>query len=223
MSPGARFCHVCGTALGNRTAPRPPVGAGGGGASPLGANAGWIAAGAVTVALVVVLLTRLSPGGAPARGAPIATSPPVAPASDISRMTPREQADRLFDRIMIANENGFPDSVSFFAPMALQAYAMLGPLDLDARYHVGLISALIGDLDQVEVQLDSLRAAAPNHLLGYMLAYTYHSLGDDTAAVAQDYQGFLDAYDEEIGSGREEYAMHRRAIDAFREQAQGGG
>lgn len=220
LSPGARFCHLCGTALGGRKpVPGPAVAS----SSPLGTNAGWIAAGAVTVALVVVLLTRVSQGGAPpARSQQVAGPPPIAAASDISSMTPRQQADRLFDRIMIANENGFPDSVAFFAPMALQAYAMLGPLDLDARYHVGLIAALVGNVETVKAQLDSILNAAPNHLLGHMLSYTYHSLSADQAAIAADYAAFLAAYDSEMATGRTEYAQHRPALEAFREQARAG-
>ena len=51
-----------------------------------------------------------SPGGASAR------------APDISALTPRERADRLYDRAMRASSEGKIDSSRFFGRMAVDAY-----------------------------------------------------------------------------------------------------
>lgn len=207
LSPGARFCHVCGTPLGRLNS---------GGANPLVKNAGWIAAGVLTVALVIVLAARTSSGPPPQ---PIA-APTQARAPDISAMTPRARADRLFERIMIANEGGFPDTVAFFTPMALDAYRMIGPLDADARYHVGLINTLAGDLPQIGAQVDSLRQQDPNHLLGFMLDYALSSIQSDDEGSDRAYRDFLEAYDAEIARGLPEYEAHKPSIDAFLADAQ---
>ena len=89
-------------------------------------------------------------------------------------MTPREAADRLFNRIMTAAERGDAQEALRFAPMALQAYERLGPLDNDARYHVGLITATTGDIESARAHIDMLRQSVPDHLLGIARKIPYH-------------------------------------------------
>ena len=48
---------------------------------------------------------------------------------DISALSPQERVDRLYNRVMLLAEQGKTDSVLFFAPMAIDAYRMLGALD----------------------------------------------------------------------------------------------
>jgi hypothetical protein len=135
-------------------------------------------------------------------------------------MPPREQADRLFNRVMTAHESGDSAEVSFFKPMAVQAYAMLGGLDFDARYHVGLMHAVTGDAESARIQLDSLTQESPNHLLAAMLRATLGQLSGNEQERREAYRAFLDAYDDEIASAKREYMDHQGAIQAFREQAQ---
>ena len=54
-------------------------------------------------------------------------------APDISSMSPDERASRLFDRVMRYGEQGKIDSLKIFAPMAIEAYDMLGPPDAHDR------------------------------------------------------------------------------------------
>ena len=61
-------------------------------------------------------------------------------------MSPEERASRLFDRVMRYGEQGKTDSLKFFAPMAIQAYEMIGPLDSHARYDMGMIGIVSGDV-----------------------------------------------------------------------------
>lgn len=64
-------------------------------------------------------VTSLAPGG------------PATPvrAPDISGLSPEQRVDRLYNRVMLLEQQGKKDSVLFFAPMAIDAYRMLGPLD----------------------------------------------------------------------------------------------
>ena len=204
LSAGTRFCHVCGTPLGRKQRP-----------AARSATAAWIAATAGALIVVVLVAVRFS--GGPRSADRVPTGPASAPATvpDISRMTPRERADRLFDRIVRAAEAGDTAQVMQFQPMALSAYAMLGQQDSDSRYHVGLIHSLSGNFAAARAQLDSLRTVEPDHLLGAMLAFTLAELTEDADAREQAYRAFLEAYDVEIASERAGYLAHEPAIQSF--------
>jgi hypothetical protein len=136
LSPGAKFCHRCGTAVG--TQPASPV------ATHSTANVLPWAVAAIAMLAVVALVASQRFGGT---RAPTAASPADAPfasagaagsagrAPDISNLSPRERADRLFDRMMRLSSEGKADSVQFFAPMAISVYQSLGALDADLRQH----------------------------------------------------------------------------------------
>lgn len=212
LTAGARFCHVCGTPLG---VPRR--------AMSRNQAVPWIVAGVAVALLVVVFVARS--GGPPAVGS--AAAPAGAPAmggaatTDLTQMSPREQADRLFNRVMTASENGNAQEVTFFAPMALQAYGMLGKLDPDARYHVGLIEAATGNEAGAAAQADTLDKESPRHLFAPLLRWEAANKRTDTAAMRRTYRQFLDNYDKEIASGKVEYTDHKTRLEAFREEARG--
>jgi hypothetical protein len=174
----------------------------------------WVAA--ITVSAAVAVFVAIRAGS----GAPTATPPPPsstagAPIADISQMSPREAADRLFDRIVRAAEAGDTAQVMQFQPMALTAYGMLAEQDSDTRYHVGLIHSLAGNVAGARAQLDSLRAANPNHLLAAMLDFTLAQLAEDEQGRQRAYRAFVDAYEAEIATQKPEYAAHQQAIEAF--------
>ncbi|MDH5748110.1 MAG: zinc-ribbon domain-containing protein, partial [Rhodospirillales bacterium] len=151
----ARFCHACGTAL---------DGSASGGIRSVRGLA-WGGALVVVVALVVFAAAELSKrygaSSPPSSGAlsPPRTAAPAAPnrPPDLSQMTPRGAADRLFNRIMTANEQGNLVEALRFVPMAVQAYGALPELDGDAHYHLGLIHELAGDNANLEAQITALR------------------------------------------------------------------
>jgi hypothetical protein len=209
VKTGAKFCHACG--------------------SPMAAERGgmpgfvWILASLVVAVLLVVVAYQAGrssarpPGGAaapPAGGAPQGGMP------DIASMPPREQADRLFNRIMTAHQSGDMDEINMFKPMALQVYAMLSPLDPDAHYHVGLIHSITGSPDSAAARADSIEAAVPNHLLAIMLRTSVARLQGDTEAERQLERRFLDSYENQMATSRQEYLDHQRAIDGYRVQAE---
>lgn len=136
---------------------------------------------------------------------------------DLSTMTPREAADRLFNRVMMADEQGNTDEVTQFAPMALAAYDRVEALDLDAIYHVGLISAAAGDPAKAMDVIERLRAVVPGHLLASLLEHRLAMDGNDQAKAEQAVERFNNAYDEEIKVDRPEYRDHQRQIDQFRQ------
>lgn len=179
-------------------------------------------AGLAAVTLVAVIAFQAGrssppPAGPPAAGAPAGGAGGGMP--DLASMGPWEQADRLFNRVMTAHEQGDQGSVDLFKPMALQAYGMLGTLDPDAHYHVGVMQVVTGEVDDARARADSIEAQVPGHLFAFMLRHSAARMENDEAAAQEAYQGFLANYDGEIAAGRQEYEDHQRAVDSFRQQA----
>lgn len=211
LAPGARFCNDCGA----------PTGA----ASPSGekrAEAGLVrlvAIGAIVVLVAFVAGEALGRrSGVPDVGAadPAPTAMPAgAPAApDISSMSPEERASRLFNRVMSYSEQGKLDSARFFAPMAIQAYAMLGTLDAHTRYDIGEIYAAIGDAVAARAEADTILTAQPNHLLGLVLATRAAELAGDNASATRFRRRLAAAAPTERAKDVKEYTEHARDIDA---------
>lgn len=221
LAPGARFCSQCGTTAGT------PAG-------PVSINRNerilWFLAGGVVVAIVLGLVMWQSGG----RGVPVATAAseaqaPLAVAGedaappDISNMSPRERFDRLFNRIMRASESGDANTVTTFAPMAIQAYSMLDTVDSDARYHLALIELHTGDIDGARAQGDSILKTQPGHLFGYIVKGTIARFQKDEKSLPKIYADFLKHYDAEQAANRPEYAEHPRAVEDFLKAAKASG
>lgn len=212
--PEARFCHSCGAAL------QDAQGADGWSVRTIAPYAG--VAGLIAAAIVAVLvfsdrepdllsLPTLPPSTDNSQPTAGSGQPP-----DLSTMTPREAADRLFNRIMMASEQGNRAEALRFVPMAVQAYARLPALDRDAHYHLGLIRGVAGEEAEVQRQIAALRDGAPNHLLALMLEHDAAKRIGDEAAAARSRAAFTAAYDSEIAAGRPEYEAHRNTIERFR-------
>ncbi|UCH73478.1 MAG: hypothetical protein JSU82_14195 [Rhodospirillales bacterium] len=214
LRPDARFCHQCGT---RRDGAR--------------ASARWnspifVLYAVIGVALVVAVagIVMTSGGDAPvAPPAPAARAPSsgAGDAVDLATMSPREAADRLFNRVVMASEQGDMDEALRFAPKAIQAYGQVDRLDADAHYHMGLIYSVMGDFDNVRNQVSIIRQYTPDHLLALILEHDAaeqegNSVGADRAAAA-----FAEAYDSEIMAGRPEYDAHRNTIESFRTEKAG--
>jgi hypothetical protein len=219
LTPGARFCHHCGTSA-TAAASGQPLESRGSNALP------WVVASIALVALVaLVAAQRFSAATATRLDAPvnalpqaqlgeIPTDAPPQRGPDISRMTPRERADRLFDRIMALHERGRTDSIQFFAQMAIPAYQMVEPLDLDARYDMGRIGEVAGLAPFARAQADTILRASPTHLLGLVLAIrSSRLLGSEPEARAFE-RRLVAAADAELAKNLIEYQRHRADIDA---------
>ncbi|MFL5614341.1 MAG: zinc ribbon domain-containing protein [Gemmatimonadaceae bacterium] len=215
LTPGAKFCHRCGTPAGA------PADAHAAAVSDRGIGSAlpWAVA-AITLVALIALLAGQRFGRSAAAVAPPASEPAAAASigggapPDISQMTPQERAERLYDRVMALNERGRSDSVRFFAPMALQAYSMLGPLNADQRYDLGRIAAVSGEEGIARAQADSILAAQPQHLLGLLLAADAARLRGDRPAEANYMRRFTAAAPAEQAKQLPEYQQHVAEIDS---------
>jgi hypothetical protein len=135
--------------------------------------------------------------------------------SDVSLMTPRQAADRLFNRIMMADEQGNYAEALRFVPMAIEAYGGLVALDRDAHYHLGLVHGVAGDRANVDRQIAALRQDAPNHLLALVLEHRAAERSGDGATVSRVLAAFAEAYDAEIATRRPEYEAHRNTLESY--------
>jgi hypothetical protein len=212
LASTAQFCHKCGAAIATT------------GATGWRAGLPWALAGAALGALVAVVAMRSA--SSPTRGdepsAPFASNGGGARPPDISQMSPEERANRLFNRVMMLAEAGKTDSVQFFMPMALGAYAQLPSLDADARYHVGLLQLAGGDANGALAQADTIRQSVPTHLFIYVLrAHAYQALGN-VAQERRAYADFLKNEAAELARKRPEYGQdaHLDALTSFHNEAE---
>ncbi|NUO64854.1 MAG: zinc ribbon domain-containing protein [Gemmatimonadaceae bacterium] len=232
LSAGAKFCHRCGTPVGER-APRPVGERGLAGAMP------WAVAAISLLALVALVagqrFARSRPaeqqsvaaadasGGMPAAGGANVDQSPVR-APDISNLTPEEQAERLFNRVMTLFEQGDTARVQFLAPMAVEAYQRLPKKSLDDRYHLGRIGAVTGVANLAGAQADTILQQRPTHLLGLILAAQGARMrGDEGVARGYD-RRLLAALPAERKAALPEYAQHEnditRAVEGARSRGQ---
>lgn len=217
LSPGAKFCHRCGTAVG--TAPT-----GTAGPRTTASALPWAVAAIAMLALIALVagqrfggtrgpsaagaLPPAAEGGVADAGAP--ANAPRAP--DISSLSPRERADRLYDRIMRLSSEGKTDSIQFFSPMALSVYQSLGPLDADLRYDFGRIAEVAGAAGIARAQADTILAADSTHLLGLVLGVRAAQLRGDSAAARSFSRRLLAAEPAESAKRLPEYERHQGDI-----------
>jgi len=231
LSSQARFCHRCGRPTGPGAVPAATR-------LPPRERTAWIVAGGLCVALLAAILftvVRNAPApvapdmanagaqsareGAGPAGGPFSGSAGGA-APDISQMTPRERFDRLFNRVMLAAEQGDTAQVDRFTPMALGAYAQLDSVNSDARYHAAVLRLQVGDVDGALALADTILGRDPGHLFGYVVRGTAASFQNDTAAARRADRDFLSHYTAELKSGRIEYREHEPALEEFKERAE---
>jgi hypothetical protein len=219
LTPGSKFCHDCGTPVMARAAEEKVarVTQERFAANTRRVEAGpsnnlfWIFGGLAFVTLMVIFAAQRA-GNAPPPSP--AMAPTGAAAVDISSMTPQERASRLFDRIMRLSEEGKRDSVELFASMAIPVYESLGPLDLDARYDLGRIAHVSGQLDLAQAQADSILLLAPDHLLGLILATAVADARGNQSQRAALERRLLAAESGQLAKDLPEYTRHRSDIDA---------
>jgi hypothetical protein len=235
----ARHCAHCGAALGERGqfchrcgAPRDgrPVASSTGGAAPttVATILPWAVAGIALLSLLAFIVGQnFGRGKAPAAVAAGPVAGPVAGASapgrapDISSMSPQERADRLFQRVMTYVSEGKSDSVTFFAPMAIQSFEALAPLDAHQRYDLGLLGLVSGDGALARAQADTILANNASHLLGLILGMRAAGLQSDAAARADFVRRLSTALVSERAKGLQEYQDHAPDIDAAVREADG--
>jgi tetratricopeptide (TPR) repeat protein len=207
LDAGARYCAQCGAPVRDRPSPLP-----------------WVIAGTSLVAAIIVLLLPsiregrppqlpAFAGGDPAMANLTPGSPP--PLSG----TPREQADRLFNRVMEERSAGNNERATFFLPMAIMAYEQAAPLDDDGLYHLSLLQAAAGRGADARATAETILARQPNHLLALAAAAEAAQAAGDIAAARDYFRRFLDNYDAEKDRPLPEYQDHGRILPDYQRAA----
>ncbi len=205
---GARFCNQCGAAMGASQT----------GARASGNQVAWWMAGGLVLGLILVIAYPVY-SGRNAAPSPFATGPASGPVPgpspgpsgtppDLSTMTPREAADRLFNRVMTAVSTDNSGEVVQFMPMAIRAFELAEPLDTDGKFHVVLLN-LTGQLNtEALAGAEDILSEQPNHLLGLAMAGDASLALSDSASARAYYRRWLDAYETEVAKGLGEYEEH---------------
>lgn len=215
LTPGARYCHRCGTPAGASAAP----------ARGLAGLLPWAVAAIALLALIALVVgQRFGGRAAPVAQAPETTAAPAAPfaggatgmprAPDISQLTPEQRAERLYDRIMTESEAGNLENVRTFMPMAIAAYEMIAPLNLDQRYDLGRIGVVGGDSALARAEADTILSARPTHLLGLILEAKAARMAKNEARAQKADARLIAAEPAERSAGLKEYLLHKNDIDA---------
>lgn len=207
LQPAARFCNQCGRAVG---------GAGGRAATTPAArsNLPWYLLAGALLTIIALLAFPLLRGGEP--GLP--ATAPLTPADGGGRTpppltgTPREQADRLFNRIMTEYDEGDTTNARFFVPMGIQAYQQAEPLDADGLYHLALIHNVAGEFAAARTTAERILSTNPNHLLGLAAAAEAAERAGDRAAARAYQQRFIALYETEVARRLPEYQDHARIL-----------
>jgi len=221
LTPGAKFCHRCGAAAG--AAATPPADHGG-----FSTALPWTVAGIALLALIALVAgQRFGRHPAPVEAAGEASAVPpddandaqVVRAPDISALSPRERADRLYDRIMRLDSEGKKDSAAFFAQMGISAYLMLPSQNADSRYDMGRIAEVAGAAPVAQAQADTILAQDSTHLLGLILAISTARDAGDKATALRLQRRLVAAEASELAKKRPEYQRHQTEIAAAIDQA----
>ncbi len=219
LAPGANFCASCGAPVAARTRRGSAL------------NPAWFVAGGALLILVVVLLwpaiskraDMADDGRVPLSQMQSVTSDAAGSGGETDEGpltgTPREQADRLFNRIMSEREGGDTTRAKFFLPMGIQAYEMAGDLDADGLYHLSLLQAYAGNFKAARATAERILATQPDHLLGLSAAAAGARGVGDTAAARQYDQRFLAVYDSELKTSKQEYQDHARMLPELKAEA----
>jgi zinc-ribbon domain len=230
LTPGARFCHRCGQAVGdpvitpgNAVAASAPV-------RSAPQTLPWAVAAIALLALIALVAGQRF-NRSPAAEPPVATAPggtgpfvtdpssdpsaerPVR-APDISSMSPDERALRLFNRVVSLAEQGKRDSVQFFAPMALMSFQSLPTPTLLQRFELGRIAELADVKEIATAQADTILQSSPTHLLGLTLASTAAKMRGDAKAQTDFDRKLIASAESERAKNLPEYQVTQIDLDS---------
>jgi hypothetical protein len=179
----------------------------------------WVVAAIALLAFIALVAGQKFGANRPVAQDQAIAEVPQGRAPDISNMTPAERAIRLHDRIMQWKSNGRQDSVMAFAPMGIAAFEMLGGLDDDARYDVGMIGWASENAALAQAQADTILKQNPKHLLGLILGARAAKMQGREADERSYYQRLVAAEPTERASSRNEYLIHESDITAALDEA----
>jgi hypothetical protein len=176
-----------------------------------GNQVAWWMAGALFLGLIMVIAYPVYGPGRPAASSPVAVGPAPAGGAagvDLSSMTPREAADRLFNRVMTAVSANDNTEVVGFLPMAIRALELAEPLDIDGKFHLVLLR-LTGQFNAEALEgAEEILTQQPKHLLGLAMAGDASLALGDSASARAYYGRWLEAYETEAAKDLLEYRDH---------------
>ena len=175
--------------------------------------------GFVLMVAIVLLVADSGEDAAPTPASPPGGALGPTSAVDLDSMTPREAAERLFERVMIAVEGGNQAEATLFLPMAIAAYDRIAALNLDDRFHLSLLYAVADDGASALAVAEAGLAVRPTHLLCLAAAAEAAILLEDEGRATAYYRALLDAYEEEVAAGLPEYALHADLLPVIRGEA----
>ena len=220
VAPAASFCNKCGASVGGPGRRKAAV------AAVVGGNnlPWWIAGAAMFVLIIVVGVNAVQPGAtipppAPPVGDPVGGTATGSP-PDLSSMSPREAADRLFNRVMTAESSGDIGQAQQFMPMALAAYERARPLAHDGLYHLSVLNRVAMNLEESIANAAEVLAQDSDHLLALAAAaQAATELGRLDEAEAY-YRTLVEVYDVEMASQKPEYLDHSGITNDLRNIAE---
>ncbi|MDH5590659.1 MAG: hypothetical protein OEZ37_11485, partial [Gemmatimonadota bacterium] len=140
--------------------------------------------------------------------------------TDITQMSPREAADRLFNRVMTTASAGDTAGAQAFLPMAIGAYERAMPLDMDGYFHMALLQITGAEYDGALAVAQEILDVYPDHLLGLA------SAGDAAAGAgrmdeAREYfTHIIRVFDAEVGRALPEYEGHQSYLTELKARAE---
>jgi len=195
----------------------------------------WFAAAAVAGAALFLSVPYVWTGWAESGGGervPMGApsnlpAPGPAPGVDLSSMTPREAADRLFNRVMTALGAGDQAEVDAFLPMAIDAYLLVPQLDADGHFHLSLLHQAAGNHTAGLEVAERVLVSEPRHLLAlYAAGEAARDMGNADRARAH-FERIIEVFDEESARDLAEYREHENLFPAIQQTARdflaGGG
>jgi hypothetical protein len=210
LSAGARYCNACGAPAADRLSPVLLP-------TPRPSWVPWAIAGVLTV-IAITAIVYATRSREPSLASDGATQVAVGTPPDLSKMTLKEQFDRLNDRVTRAAEQGDSATAVRFWPMAASAYDNLPPgdRDVDARFHMAWLHFLVAEYPQALALADTIMTSAPDNLFAYYLRAAVASAQGDSAKANAERALFRAHFDAEIKkTDRQEYLDHRAMLDQF--------
>jgi len=245
LSPGSRFCNQCGKPVGARPAPVAPTAPapvapaapgriGGQHRAAAAATFGgsnlswWIAGAAMFILILVVGWSAVRGGGSGSSPSPMSGGQPAAAAGspaagassvDLSTMTPREAADRLFNHVMTDVSQGDTADAIAFQPMAVEAYERAEPLDLDGLFHMSLLQRLT-DPAAALATAQRILEKNPDHILGLGAAAEAAAQSGQPELAARYYKHLLEVYDAQAKLDLPGYEAHKSLLSEMKSEAE---